>query len=112
MPISITLAKVKRDYLDVDMATTKFDNTIAALINGILYSAINYLDDENYINQATFPEFLEKPLCQQIAYEFRRRKDSGLSSVTVGEGNVQKFIVDEWLPNVKDNLDRAMTITI
>ncbi len=45
-----------------------------------------------------YPMALRSSLIKQIIHEFRRRKDSGLTSVQYPDGSVNKFIVDDWLP--------------
>jgi hypothetical protein len=112
MAVQINVTKIKESYLEIALTTTNHDQTISRYITGVIKAAIDYLDDENYTSQANLPSNLEHRLCQQIAYEFRRRKDPGLSSVSVGEGTVQKYVIDEWLPAVQDALDRLMEITI
>lgn len=48
-----------------------------------------------------YPMDLRSALIKQIIHEFRRRKDSGLTSVTYPDGSVSKMIIDEWLPDVE-----------
>lgn len=112
MSISIDLDKVKDGYLNAEFNATKYDFMIQEAIDGVISQAVDYLDSDDYTGQDDLPPVLERPLCKQIAYEFRRRKDLGLSSLTVGDGNVQKYPVDEWLPQVQQVLDRTMKITI
>jgi hypothetical protein len=47
------------------------------------------------------PEDLEAAIAQQVAYDFRRRKDLGLISVTMIDGSIQKKSTDKWLPDVE-----------
>jgi hypothetical protein len=58
------------------------------------------------------PVSLRGALIKQIAYNFRRRKDPGLSSVTFPDGTIQKHSIDEWLKDVKKELDRRKRIIL
>lgn len=57
-----------------------------------------------------YPTSLRRKLIKQMAHEFRRRKDSGLSSLSHPDGSVQKFSIDKWLSDVKAELDRRKRI--
>jgi hypothetical protein len=50
------------------------------------------------------PAALRSKLLKQIGYEYRRRKDPGLSSVTSPDGTVHKFATGAWLPDVEEEL--------
>ena len=53
-----------------------------------------------------YPMDLRSALIKQITHEFRRRKDSGLTSVSYQDGSVQKFKIDEWLSDVQKILNK------
>jgi hypothetical protein len=57
-----------------------------------------------------FPASLRRKLLKQVSYEFRRRSDPGLSSVSYPDGSVQKFSIGEWLPDVEAELLRRRRI--
>ena len=52
------------------------------------------------------PADLEMAARNQVAYEFRRRKDIGLESVSFPDGSIQKVSSGEFLSSVKQVLDR------
>lgn len=52
------------------------------------------------------PPDLEIAVRTQVAYDFRRRKDIGLESVSFPDGSIQKVNSGEFLPSVKAVLDR------
>ena len=63
-------------------------------------------DDED------MPRGLRNKLLKQVAYEFRRRNDPGLSAVTAPDGTVSKFSIVEWLPDVEAVLQRHRRIIL
>jgi hypothetical protein len=59
-----------------------------------------------------YPSSLRRKLLKQVAYEFRRRSDPGLSAVSYPDGSVQKFALGEWLPDVEAELLRRRRICL
>ena len=55
---------------------------------------------------SVIPEDLEMAIRTQVAYKVKRRDDVGLTAVGFPDGQIQKRIVDEFLPEVKAVLDR------
>lgn len=52
------------------------------------------------------PMELRSKLIKQVKHEFRRRKDSGLTSVSYPDGSVSKFVIDDFLSDVKRTLNK------
>ncbi|MBW1953955.1 MAG: hypothetical protein JRI66_12905 [Deltaproteobacteria bacterium] len=52
------------------------------------------------------PADLEMAVRVQTAYEFKRRRDIGLESVSFPDGSIQKVNLGEFLPEVKSVLSR------
>ena len=52
------------------------------------------------------PDDLEMAARTQVAYDFNRRKDVGLESVSFPDGSIQKVSSGEFLSSVKQVLDR------
>lgn len=63
-------------------------------------------------DEADYPKGLRRKLLKQVSYEFRRRNDPGLSAVSSPDGSVQKFAMDEWLPDVEAELLRRRRICL
>ena len=109
--MAITLARVKSKlYTNID--TADYDTELQELITSVSSAAIEYLDNPDITTAADFTPGIERKLCVQISYEFRRRHDAGLSSVSYPDGSVQKYDIGEWLPDVKNVLMRKKVITI
>lgn len=109
--MSITLARLKSDlYLKISDST--YDAEIQELIDSIIDQAISYIDNDDYAAASDLTPEIERKLCQQINYEFRRRHDPGLASVTYPNGNINKYDIGEWLDDVKAVLFRYRRFTI
>jgi hypothetical protein len=52
------------------------------------------------------PADLEGAVCQQVVYEWRRRNDVGIRSVSLPDGTINKMDVGEWLESVEQTLKR------
>ena len=57
------------------------------------------------VNYTAIPGHLEEAVRHQVVYEFRRRKDLGLQSISFPDGSIQVQNKDPWLPKVKAVLD-------
>ena len=56
------------------------------------------------VDYVAIPADLEGAICQQVVYEWRRRNDPGLSSVSLPDGTINKMQVGEWLESVESTL--------
>jgi len=112
MAVSLTIAVLKSDqYLNIEHTTLDVD--LQRLVDDIIEQAVDYLDEPDTITGAsTMPHVCQKALYKQCAYEWRRRKDLGLSSQQFPDGGVNKFEVDEWLSQVEDVLVRHKRVSI
>jgi hypothetical protein len=54
----------------------------------------------------TVPDDLEMAVRSQVAYDFKRRRDIGLESVSFPDGSIQKMSSGEFLQSVRQVLDR------
>ena len=52
------------------------------------------------------PADLEGAICQQAVYEWRRRNDVGIRSVSLPDGTINKMDAGEWLEAVEKTLKR------
>ena len=105
MSISLTVAYVKAQFL-TDMTRVDHDTMLGDIITDVVARAVAYIDSDDVTAQSNMPAELLRPLAKQVAYEYRRRSDTGLQSVTFPDGNVNRFSDDEWLNDVKSALDR------
>jgi len=108
----ITLLERVKSEAYIGITHNNHDSAIQTIVDGIILSAIDYMDDEDITQESEIPEGIIHRLLKQVAYEYRRRKDSGLSSVVYPDGSVSKFSIDEWLPDVKDALNRHKVYTL
>ena len=110
--MSITLARVKsNEFLDIE-DKTEFDVALTNIITDVVSSAIEYMDNADITKTSHMSNGLQRQLCKQVSYEFRRRKDPGLTSVTSPDGSISKFSIDEWLKSVKKVLDRNADLNV
>jgi hypothetical protein len=64
-------------------------------------------EDEDPLTIYTpIPDDLEMAVRSQVAYDFNRRKDIGLESISFPDGSIQKVTSGEFLPSVKAVLNR------
>ena len=110
--MAITVSGVKDRYLPALAGKNDQDATLTLLLADVLARAIDYIDSDSYATSATFSSVLESAVMKQCAYEFARRRDLGLSSVTAPDGTASRFANDDWLPDVKQTLDRYAAYTL
>ena len=105
-----TLANVHQ-YLE-EITTAAVDPFLTVLIDEVTDAMITKIDDAtNYpasIDISDVPLSLQNACAKQVAFEYRRRKDMGLTSVTYHSGGVTKESMShkEFLPAVLDVIDR------
>ncbi len=63
-------------------------------------------DEEGEESEIPIPADLEMAIRNQVAYDFKRRKDIGLESISFPDGSIQKVNSGEFLPSVKSVLNR------
>jgi len=114
MASQITLAVLKGElYLDIKNTVTEYDASINRLIDGVIAQALSYLNNEDITEAADFGADIERALCLQINYEWRRRrKEVGLASASYPDGRVDKYEIGEWLESVEKVLERYRHIEL
>jgi hypothetical protein len=97
---TVALLKTNR-FLDISVST--FDTAIEEMIDDVTVRALSWMDrdDLEELNAE-----LSGAVAKQAAYEFLRRKDPGLISVTFADGTVNKLNANEWLDTVQSVLER------
>uniref|UniRef100_A0A6M3L958 Putative head-tail connector n=1 Tax=viral metagenome TaxID=1070528 RepID=A0A6M3L958_9ZZZZ len=107
----VTLAKVKSAaYLNISADT--YDTELQTLIDDVSNAASSYLDLDTDYTQATCPASLSDALCLQISFRWRHRETPGQQSHQYEDGSADKFGIDEFIPGVKNVLDRYRSIDI
>ena len=98
-------------YLALSDTNTLRDAALLSLIEAVTDAMFEYIDDPDY--DITSPSLsIQRACAKQCTYEYRRRNDLGLSSVTFKDGNVNKYEVNELLPEVKTVLYRKKKLYI
>jgi len=62
--------------------------------------------------EGAVPKDMEFAVVKQASYEFRRRKDAGLTAVGFPDGTVSKFDTGIWLADVEKILNKYRRITL
>jgi hypothetical protein len=100
-----TLAIVKSDeYLTI--SATTYDADLLRLIQEVTAAMIDYLDNDD-IDEDNPPEVLERACARQVTHDWQRRAHLGVTSETYPDGTIARIASDEWLPDVKQVLDRS-----
>jgi len=123
----LSYANVSNVVVEVDGSTVSSDDYAVDSERGIIRSLSGaWIGDELYrggvrsikvtydggYDEDDLPADLRGKLIKQVCYEFRRRRDPGLSAVSYPDGSVQKYSVDEWLPDVLRVLGRRGRVSL
>jgi hypothetical protein len=111
-PMWGTVTELKgSQYLGITVNT--YDIPLCVLLESITERAINYIDDADLDENTYVPDLsLTRAILMQATYEWRRRNDLGLTSMTMPDGSINKFTVDGWLPEVKKIIDNYRRLNI
>ena len=92
-------------YLNLTEHDANRDNALILLGQMVTDEMITFLDNDDVDSSA--PHLSLKRAClAQCCYEYKQRATPGLQSVTMQDGNINKYQIDEWLKNVKQILMR------
>jgi hypothetical protein len=92
-------------YLNLKDTDAVRDAELVKLGQMVTDEMISWLDNDN-IDKSAPPLSLQRACLEQCCYEWKQRATPGLQSVTMQDGNVNKYQIDEWLKNVKHILER------
>jgi hypothetical protein len=79
--------------------------------HGDRYNTLKVQYDGGF-SSSTLEKALKRALTKQVVYEFRRRKDPGLSSVRFPDGSIEKFSTEKFLPEVQAVFDEYRRIRL
>jgi hypothetical protein len=101
--VDVTKLKSK---LYADISVNTYDDLLSDLGQEITDRMLSFMNSPAWIDPTTPSPELQRAALMQANYEWRRRNDPGLSSVTFHDGNVNKYTTEEFLPEVKAVLER------
>lgn len=94
-----TLGRLKsKEFLN--LSTDEFDLDLKQIIDSVSNIIETELDLDTAYTIETIPAGLERAVAKQCVYEFRRRNDIGVSSVTFPDGSINKNQIDFLLKDV------------
>ena len=107
----VTLAKVKSaSYLDI--SATTYDVEMQLLIDDVSGAVNTYMDRDTDYTIDTVTAGVSDAVCQEVAFRWRHRTTPGQIRHDYEGGSSDKFTVDEFIPSVKQVLDRHREIDI
>jgi len=92
----------------LDKSVTSDDDDLTIMLVMMIDRVRAYCDDED-LDYTKIS--LQNAIVKQCTYEWRRKKDLGLSSVTFPDGSINKFSEGEYLPEVLSVIDRYRIFT-
>ena len=111
--MTISVDKLKGP-LYCEVQDTTYDTELEEILDGVIANVISELDNSDFTESSDFDGYadLERAIYKQATYEWKRRRDLGLQSVSAPDGSVQKYEPELFLPEVQKSLDRHKVFTI
>jgi hypothetical protein len=110
--MTYTLTNLKgKAFLNLD--TKDADTALQSIMDDVLAQAVGYMENEGITTSTvdTYPDVC-RALLKQCAFEWKRRNELGLASVTFPDGSINRYDIGEWLPEVEKIVDRYRVLTI
>jgi hypothetical protein len=98
-------------YLDLVDSDTNRDVALTLLGQQVTDDMINYLDNSN-IDPANPPLTLQRACAEQVCYEWKQRRFSGLQSVQMQDGQIHKYQTGAFLEDVEKKLKRFKSFAL
>lgn len=92
-------------YCNIPASDTSVDTILTTLGEMVTAQMISWLDNPN-IDVAAPGLSLQRAALKQTAYEYKQRKTPGLTSVSMTDGSINKYQIDEFLKDVEKILWR------
>lgn len=110
--MTFTLSNLKSvSFLNIPTKDT--DVALQSIMDGILDQVLNFMENSDItvdtINQ--FPDVC-RALLKQCAFEWKRRDSLGLASVSFPDGSINRYDIDEFLPETEKIFDRWRVLAL
>lgn len=93
-------------YLNLKDADSARDAALTTLGQMMTSQMIDYLGNVEDVDPANPPLALQRACLKQCCFEWKQRVTSGLQSVQMQDGSINKDQIDEWLKDVEKILIR------
>lgn len=97
----------------LNIPTKDTDVALQAIMDDILDQVLNFMENPD-ITTTTINQFPDvcRALLKQCAFEWKRRDSLGLASISFPDGSINRYDIDEFIPEAEKIFDRWRVITL